>query len=104
MSHSGDVCEVHGVGYEHRPRSEDVERHHVWPLGMGGPDVPANMRDICPTGHSNIHHLLRHYVRGNGVVPWEVRRRFTVGERELAELGYRAVMGNPEARAFLGAA
>lgn len=94
------ACTVHG---EHRPRPWDVEVHHVWPLGMGGPDTPRNRVPICPTGHTNVHALLRHAARAGGVdeVPWDVRRRFHPGERALARIGYDASEGDPDARAAL---
>lgn len=79
------VCAVHTV---HRPRVADIDVHHIWPVGMGGPDVPANRVVICPTGHRNIHELLREYVRLRGAVPWELRRGFSPEERRLAQLGW----------------
>lgn len=52
----GDQCQVHGW---HRPPVLETERHHVWPLGMGGPDVESNIVLVCGTGHANIHRVLR---------------------------------------------
>ncbi len=49
-------CQVHRV---HVPRCYDVDLHHVWPLGEGGPETPENTVRICPTGHRNVHELLR---------------------------------------------
>lgn len=87
MAHAG-TCEVHA---DHRPRVSDVDVHHVWPTGMGGPDVPANRVDVCPTGHRNVHTLLRAWLRAGGPPPWPVRQAFHPVERDLAELGYRRV-------------
>lgn len=98
--HSAD-CTVHA---EHAPRVNHPEVHHVWPVGMGGPDVPENRVPLCPTGHTNVHDLLRAALKGTGVddLPWEYRRRFHYGERELARTGYFAVMGDPDVRKGLG--
>lgn len=79
-------CQVHG---DHRPRVGDVEVHHIWPKGMGGPDVPGNKVSICPTGHTNVHMLLREWVRLGAEPPWEVRQRYHPAERDLAERGFR---------------
>ena len=45
-------CAVHGY---HWPPVKAVDEHHVWPLGLGGPDVKINLVWVCPTGHRNIH-------------------------------------------------
>lgn len=99
MSHA-PPCEVHAV---HAPWHSDVHVHHIWPLGMGGPDSRANTVSICPTGHTNVHALLRLAFRYGGVdaVPWEHRRRFHFDERHLARLGHLAATGDPEVRAAL---
>jgi hypothetical protein len=100
MSHA-DPCEVHA---DHNPQPWDVEVHHVWPTGMGGPNVPANRVALCPTGHTNVHALLRLAFKAGGVhlVPWPTRRRFHVEERALARLGYHAALDHPGYRALLG--
>lgn len=100
MSHA-DACQVHA---DHAPQVWDVEVHHVWPLGMGGPDVPANTVPVCPTGHTNVHALLRLAFRHGGVdaVPWDVRRRFHFAERRLARMGHRAATGDEAQRRELG--
>ena len=48
----------------HRPLVLEYEHHHVWPKGMGGPDVPANLVWLCPTTHTNAHELMRLLQRG----------------------------------------
>lgn len=103
MTHAGDVCLLHPPGYTHRPASWDVEVHHVWSVGTGGPDVPANELDSCPTGHSNVHALVRLALRASGVdsLPWDLRRRFTFEERHYARLGHLATVGDLEVRALL---
>ncbi len=78
-------CEVHKA---HTPRSHINEKHHVWPLGHGGPDIPTNLVVVCATGHNNIHRLLELMLRGNGQVAYPTLRQFTTGERQYARLGY----------------
>lgn len=78
-------CELHT---KHVPESHINERHHVWPLGAHGPDVPANIVVTCATGHNNIHELLKLYIAGRGVVPYSEVRRFSFKEREIAKLGW----------------
>lgn len=64
VSLSGDQCVVHG---SHWPPVRETEQHHIWPLGMGGPDVKTNKVKICPTGHANVHVALRRLVAGGSV-------------------------------------
>ncbi len=85
----GRTCSLH----RHR---EDVpeEDHHVWPLGMGGPDVAANKERVCANGHGMVHYylaLLFKAERTGGSIPWSTRRRFGFRTRRLAMLGYRRV-------------
>ncbi len=95
-----EPCAIHA---DHRPEPYDVEVHHVWPLGMGGPDVKANVVPVCPTGHTNVHALLRLAFRHHGVdkVPWVTRRRFHSEERRLARMGFLAATGDEAMRARL---
>ncbi len=81
---TAEPCQVHK---DHKPFSHVNHRHHVWPLGMGGPDTEDNIVVVCPTGHMNIHHLIDEY-RRRGTLTYTVTRRYTRGERELAKLGY----------------
>ena len=73
-----------------------VEDHHIHPLGMGGPDIPANMVTICPTGHTRVHELLSQWVKHGGQPPWSIRVWYGRAERELAERGYRAALPPPD--------
>ncbi len=79
-------CTMHR---EHKPASHLNHRHHVWPLGLGGPDIEDNIIVICPTGHSNIHDLMKHYQIHRGKPPYSIVRRYSFKEREYALLGYR---------------
>lgn len=42
----------------HRPKPLRVVWHHVWPQYLGGPNIKANLRAVCDTGHYNVHDLL----------------------------------------------
>lgn len=64
------------------------ERHHVWPLGYHGPNVPANLVTICCNAHSDTHYLLEALLRGHPVD----LRTYGPKVRELARLGYEQVM------------
>lgn len=79
---------------DHNPNPRLVHRHHIIPLGWGGPDVATNTVPLCPITHENIHATLREwvrvghptrtrlqpYVRALAMRAWE-------GRRELAETG-----------------
>lgn len=79
-------CQVHLT--KHIPESHINHRHHVYTLGDGGPDIEDNIVVVCPTGHSNIHDLLSHYRMLQGRVPYAINRRYSLGERKIAKLGY----------------
>jgi hypothetical protein len=53
----GVTCAVH----RHR-EWVPIERHHVWPIGMGGPDVAANIVSVCANGHYAIHEVIRRLI------------------------------------------
>lgn len=72
----------------HVPNSHINERHHVWPLGEGGPNTKANIVVVCATGHNNIHDLIKLMKVHRGKVPYAILRTFSFGEREVAKLGY----------------
>lgn len=83
---SGDTpCAVHDT---HDPLPYGTDLHHVWPKGMGGPDVKENLVPVCPTGHQNIHRLLSKLVKAEGKVTPEVLASFHPGEVKYATLGY----------------
>ena len=48
---------------EHRPGVLEYEHHHIWPQEFGGPSVAENMVWICPTTHTNVHELLRYFLK-----------------------------------------
>lgn len=49
---------------EHRPAPLELDRHHVWPLALGGPDTDENILWCCPNCHRNTHEVLRLLIRG----------------------------------------
>ena len=68
MNHdAGQVCRC---AADHRPAPLELNAHHVWPLGMGGPDIAANKVWLCPTAHVNVHELLRLFLRDHRVWAW----------------------------------
>lgn len=84
-------CQVHK---RHIPEPHVNHRHHVWPLGEGGPNIEDNIIAVCPTGHYSIHDLLKEYKLYNGKVPYSVTRSYSLGERKYAELGYTRMTRN----------
>jgi hypothetical protein len=91
-------CQLHKA---HRPEPLVTVRHHVQPLGMGGPDVPWNWLDVCDTGHRNVHTILGPMCQ-DGPRFGKVGRRGTRTERDAAKRGFSAWVaagkpGNPHA-------
>lgn len=81
----GTTCAAHN----HR-ELVPLERHHVWPLGEGGPDTSANIAVVCSNAHSATHDLLAKMLKGP--VPWTVRRRYGLRVRGLAKRGYDQIL------------
>lgn len=44
-------CVLHKV---HRPTPGTSQQHHVWPLGMGGPQSGKRV-PVCGSGHLDVH-------------------------------------------------
>lgn len=90
----GDQCQVHKG---HRPAVHRTAVHHIWPLGLGGPNVAANKVNICGTGHDTIHTNI-HALCLHGP---DVALVGTKVEKSLALRGYQAWIdagkpGHPE--------
>ncbi len=85
---SAEPCMVHG---RHHPIPRLCHRHHVWPLGNGGPDTDDNIVIVCPTGHVNIHALLTAYLAHQGQPPYSDERRYSFHERRIARLGFERI-------------
>jgi hypothetical protein len=81
-------CQVHK---RHSPPTHVNEIHHIWPLGNDGPNVLGNKVTVCATGHNSIHQLLAEWLRLDAKPSWLFRRRYTSGERMLAQLGYERI-------------
>lgn len=77
---------------KHMPESHINHRHHVYPLGEGGPDIEDNIVVVCPTGHVNVHDLLLHYKMYQGNPPYIIVRRYALKEREIAQLGWDRIV------------
>ncbi len=91
MSHDdGQTCRCQA---EHRPAPLELERHHIWPLGMGGPEDASNIVWVCPTTHTNTHEILRHLMRVGPLTWGEVLAMYDVPVSryayQLAVDGYR---------------
>jgi hypothetical protein len=72
---------------KHIPRAMELHRHHVWPLGEGGPDTKANLLILCPTTHSNVHMLWRLYEKYDGRPPWDILKNYSEYCRSIVEKG-----------------
>jgi hypothetical protein len=79
----GTVCAVH-----HHDDYVPIEAHHVWPLGMGGPDRPGNKVKVCANGHYLIHGYLDLLITYGDEVPWEAAQHYGPKVRELARRGW----------------
>lgn len=79
------TCVVHKA---HEPKCHEVDVHHIWPQGKGGPDTDANKVPICPTGHRNVHELLEAYENVGHTPPWLTLRHWGEAERDLAARGW----------------
>lgn len=77
------VCACH----KHR-EMVPMEVHHIWPKGMGGPDIPSNRIRICSNAHGSIHSYLALLIKGNGRVPWVVARHYGRAVRKYALQGW----------------
>lgn len=65
-----------------------INAHHIWPMGMGGPDVPSNRVNVCANGHYAIHEYMRRLINTGGQIPWSEGRRFGRKVRALAVRGW----------------
>jgi hypothetical protein len=65
-----------------------VEQHHVWPVGMGGPNVASNKISVCANAHYSIHEFLRQLMLHNGCVPGSLSRHFSPKVKQYAILGW----------------
>jgi len=86
-----EPCQVHT---KHIPATHLNERHHIWPLGHGGPSVKENLVVVCATGHNNIHMLLAQLLVHAGTVPYSVLKQYSLEERRLAKLGWERIQRN----------
>lgn len=78
---AGNSCTVHGY---HWPRPARTVRHHKHPVEYGGPTTPANLVNVCDTGHYNIHAWIEAALRGKPLP------KVTKRELEIARVGLAA--------------
>jgi hypothetical protein len=79
----GDECAVH----QHDEWIPTM-KHHVWPQGLGGPNIASNRIVVCANGHYMIHAFLDLLIRHNGAVPGSTARHFGHAVRGYAESGW----------------
>ena len=68
---------------------EELERHHTWPLGEGGPNKAENLLWLCGSMHNQVHRLWRLYKRHDGAVPMDEMRRFSSYARRVVNVGWQ---------------
>jgi HNH endonuclease len=85
------------VCYAHKHHSWfEIQRHHVQPLAIGGPDTEANIVRACANAHRAAHWVMYGYVRFGGPPPWEPvgtwpgLKHFGAAERALGKRGIDA--------------
>lgn len=73
---------------DHRPTVLEPERHHLWPVYLGGPEHPQTLVLLCNTTHSNVHRILRAMVKAGTWLPRNPGEpRYS---HQIATLGYQA--------------
>jgi hypothetical protein len=65
-----------------------INAHHVWPLGMGGPDIAANKVNLCMNGHGQVHAYMDHLIRYGEDIPNDIRWHFGPKVRSYAMFGW----------------
>ncbi len=83
---SHDVGKTCLCVYEHRPPVMEFFEHHIWPSGMGGPNVASNRIWLCPTTHANVHEILRMLVARAGLLTYP--QLLALSERPVAKYAY----------------
>jgi hypothetical protein len=79
----GHLCAVH-----QHDEWVPINSHHVWPLGMGGPDEPANRVNVCMNGHGQIHAYMDLLIKHGDPVPWDLAKHFGHAVRTYAMTGW----------------
>lgn len=87
-----DADQLCGCVSRHVPAPQELNRHHIHPLGEGGVDTEDNVEWLCPTSHANVHELLRAWLKYEGEPPWAIRKHFSPYIRELAARGFHMIM------------
>jgi hypothetical protein len=79
----GTMCAVH----VHRTWVP-MEVHHVWPKGLGGPDIAANKVKLCANAHYSVHSFIDLLIKNNGRVPSETARHYSAKVKSFAMQGW----------------
>lgn len=73
--------------------------HHVWPVGAGGPDTPANRVAICSNGHDAVHAVMWELVNDRPPLRCS-RTELAMARQGIAE--WQAAGKPGSIRAFMG--
>jgi len=79
----GEECVVH----RHR-EWVPIEVHHIWPVGLGGPNIASNKISVCCNAHYSIHEFLRQLILHDGEVPAELAKHFGAKVKRYATQGW----------------
>ena len=79
----GTTCALHA----HREWVPMVD-HHVWPQGMGGPNIAANKIRVCANAHYTIHAYLDLLILYGEQIPADQRKHFSPAARHWATTGW----------------
>lgn len=69
-----------------------LDRHHLWPLGWGGPDIADNIVPICPNAHRLAHTLLNRMKKAGSPLSYAEARKYGLVVRSLAERGWKKMI------------
>lgn len=80
---------------QHTPQVDphELERHHVWPLGKGGPDIDENLLWLCASMHNQVHRLWRYSERYDGPPPTWILKHFSRYARKVVAEGWAQMKG-----------
>jgi len=75
----------------HRPRPHRRQRHHVWPIYLGGPE-DGPLVGICGACHDDTHWLIELARPNNWQLNDAMTRTYAERVVELAHLGAAAIL------------
>lgn len=69
------------------------ESHHIWPLGLDGPDISNNRVLICSNAHGAVHRCLTLMIQSRSfILPPTIQQQYGRNVRYLAALGFNGVI------------